>query len=242
MVGGRLPFRQRSGPNGRPAIDREEGARDTAALASGARDVLGVVLAGGRSRRFGGGDKCLVSLAGSTMLGRIVARMRPQVVRLLLSANGTPRRFAAFGLPVAADPLPGHPGPLAGILAGLEWAAAHAPECRWVASVPADAPFLPSDLVLRLMTAVRANDGAAACARSAGRLHPIVGLWSVTLAPALRTAMVRDGLRAVGEWARLCRASVVDFPSGGTADPFFNVNRPEDAARARALIEGGGGA
>src|SRR5215468_7747340 len=119
--------------------------------------VIGLLLAGGLSRRMGGGDKCLRLLGGETILARIITRVRPQVQRLLLNANGDPARFAPYGLPVVTDSVEGFAGPLAGVLAGLDWAAANAPDCPWVASVPTDAPFLPIDLVARLLAAVR-ND------------------------------------------------------------------------------------
>src|SRR5215470_6627588 len=116
--------------------------------------VIGLLLAGGQSRRMGGGDKCLRLLGGETILARAVARVGPQVRQLILNANGDPARFAPYGLPVVADSVEGFAGPLAGVLAGLDWAAANAPGCPWVASVPTDAPFLPADLVARFLTAV----------------------------------------------------------------------------------------
>jgi molybdopterin-guanine dinucleotide biosynthesis protein A len=196
--------------------------------------VIGLLLAGGQSRRMGGGDKCLRLLGGETILARIVARVRPQVRRLILNANGDPARFAPYGLPVVADSVEGFAGPLAGVLAGLDWAAANAPDCSWVASVPTDAPFLPADLVARLLAAVE-NSAAMACAASGGQSHPVVGLWPVRLRDDLRHALVAEQIHKVDIWTARYRLATVDFPIAGI-DPFFNTNRPEDLAEAERLL------
>lgn len=200
--------------------------------------VLGLVLAGGRASRMGGGDKGLLPLAGRPLLAHILERLAPQVARVVLNANGDPRRFAAFGLPVVADTVAGLPGPLAGLLAGLEWAAAAAPELRWLASVPGDGPFLPPDLVSRLRAAADAAGGAAIAA-SRGRGNPVVGLWPVAGAAALRRALLEEGLRRVEDWARRQGAVTVEWPPG-PPDPLFNVNSPEDLAEAEGLLRGRG--
>src|SRR6202789_4411347 len=148
--------------------------------------VPGVVLAGGLARRMGGGDKPLREIGGRTILARVIARLGPQCERLLLSANGDPLRFASFGLPVVADGVKQHPGPLAGILAGLDWAAAHQPNAQWIVSAPGDCPFLPRDLVARLRQAVSAQGAELAVAASQGRAPPVIGLWKVGLRDALR--------------------------------------------------------
>ena len=199
------------------------------------RPVLGVLLAGGQARRMGGGDKCLRLLAGQTLLDRIVARIRPQVAGLLLNANGDPARFAATGLPVAADAVPGYAGPLAGVLTGMEWAAAHAPDCPWVLTVPTDAPFLPLDLAGRLLASVEVAGADMACAVSDGRTHPVVGLWPVRLAPALRQAMTVEDIRKVDLWTGRYRLAEAAWPST-PVDPFFNANRPDDLAVAEAIL------
>ncbi len=152
--------------------------------------VCGVLMAGGRSRRMGGGDKCLRALAGKPILADVITRVRPQVSPLLLNANGDPARFADFGLPVVADVVGDFAGPLAGVLTGLEWAAAQAPESTWLASFATDAPFLPADLVARMADAVEAQGADMACAASNGRDHPVFGLWPLGLAGDLRRAMV----------------------------------------------------
>jgi molybdopterin-guanine dinucleotide biosynthesis protein A len=196
--------------------------------------VVGLLLAGGQSRRMGGGDKCLRPLGGEAILSRIVGRVRPQVRRLVLNANGNPARFAGYDLPVIADSIEGFAGPLAGVLAGLDWAAANAADCPWVASVPTDAPFLPADLVSRLRAAV--EQGAdMACAASGGQPHPVVGLWPVRLRGDLRHALVAEQIHKVDIWTARYRLATVEFPIGGI-DPFFNTNRPEDLAEAERLL------
>ncbi|MBI3454147.1 MAG: molybdenum cofactor guanylyltransferase MobA [Rhodospirillales bacterium] len=197
--------------------------------------VAGVILAGGLARRMGGGDKCLRPLGGRPILAHIVARVRPQVAALVLNANGDPARFAEFGLPVAADVVEGFAGPLAGVLTGLEWAAAHAPACRWVASFAGDAPFVPPDFVARMVAAAEGEGAELACAASGGRTHPVFGLWPVALAPALRRALVGEDIRKVDVWTARYRLATVEFPSV-PVDPFFNANRPEDLADAERLL------
>jgi len=202
--------------------------------------IAGVLLAGGLSRRMGGGDKCLRALGGQPLLARIIDRVRPQVGHLVLNANGDPSRFSDFGLPVASDSVEGFAGPLAGVLTGLEWAREHHPDCRWMASFPTDAPFLPRDLVVRMLAAVDASGSDMACATSGGRAHPVVGLWPVRLAEDLRRAMVDEDIRKVDVWTARYRLEQVAFQSE-PVDPFFNTNRPEDLAAAETLLGEGAG-
>jgi molybdopterin-guanine dinucleotide biosynthesis protein A len=197
--------------------------------------VVGVLLAGGQSRRMGGGDKCLRLLGGRPILARIIDRVRPQVRRLILNANGDPARFADYGLPVAGDSVEGFAGPLAGVLAGLDWAAAHAPDCPMIATVPTDAPFLPENLVSRLLSAVEQESADLACAASNGQSHPVVGLWPVRLRDALRRAMTGEDIRKVDSWTARYRLATVEFLSV-PVDPFLNVNRPEDLAEAERFL------
>ncbi|MEL0022492.1 MAG: molybdenum cofactor guanylyltransferase MobA [Rickettsiales bacterium] len=197
--------------------------------------VLGLLLAGGQSRRMGGGDKCLRELAGKTLLQRIVERVQPQVGQLLLNANGDPARFAAFDLPIVEDVVDGFAGPLAGILTGLRWAQREAPQCCWVLSVPTDAPFLPLNLVARMLNAVADGKAELACAFSNGRTHPVVGLWRVDLADALEEALVKEDMRKIDRWTARYRLAVVEFDTN-PIDPFFNTNRPEDLAEAARLL------
>jgi molybdopterin-guanine dinucleotide biosynthesis protein A len=196
--------------------------------------IAGIVLAGGLSRRMGGGDKCLQPLAGRPLLAHIVERAAGQVTALALNANGDAARFAAFGLPVVADSVPRFAGPLAGVLAGLDWAAASDPRCTHVASFAGDAPFLPRDLVARLWAAVADGRHELACAASGGRAHPVFGLWPVTLREALRRAMVEEGVRKVDVWTARYDLVAVDFATA-PVDPFFNANWPEDLAEAERL-------
>jgi molybdopterin-guanine dinucleotide biosynthesis protein A len=204
------------------------------------RRVVGVLLAGGLARRMGGGDKCLRPLGGRPILARVIERAAPQVDALVLNANGDPARFAAFGLPVAADLVEGFAGPLAGVLTGLEWAKAHRPDAGWVASIATDTPFLPRDLVSCLLDAVAAEGAQLACAASGGRNHPVFGLWPVALAGELRQALVEEGMRKIDAWTARYRLAVVEFPIA-RLDPFFNTNRPEDLAEAELLLAQGTG-
>lgn len=202
--------------------------------------IVGILLAGGLSRRMGGGDKCLRPIGGRTILERIVERVRPQVTRLVLNANGDPARFAAFGVPVVGDTVEGFAGPLAGVLSGLEWAQRNAPECAWIASFPTDSPFLPLDLVARLAEAIERTDADLACAASGGRAHPVIGFWPVRLAGDLRRAMIEEDVRKVDAWTARYRLEQVPFPVD-PFDPFFNTNRPQDLEAAEALIRDGAG-
>ena len=199
-------------------------------------NIAGVILAGGQSRRMGGGDKCLRELAGRTLLSRIVERVRGQVGPLALNANGDPSRFAAIGLPVVSDSVGGFAGPLAGVLTGLEWARDHAPGCEFVATFACDAPFLPVDLVTRMMHAMSEQGADMACAASGGRDHPVFALWPVRLAPELREALVDEDIRKVDVWTARYRLARVAFATD-PVDPFFNVNRPDDFAAAEALAK-----
>jgi molybdopterin-guanine dinucleotide biosynthesis protein A len=172
----------------------------------------------------------------------VIERARPQVGPLVLNANGDPARFAAFGLPVAADVVAGFAGPLAGVLTGMEWAMANAPDCAHVASFACDAPFLPTDLVARLAAAMAETGAELACAASQGRSHPVFGLWPVRLAGALRRAIVEGEVRKVDVWTARYRLATADFPvvdtPSGRLDPFFNANHPDDLATAERLADG----
>ena len=198
--------------------------------------VAGVVMAGGLSRRMGGGDKGLRLLAGRSIMERVIERARPQVGPLVLNANGDPARFEAFGLPVAADVVEGFAGPLAGVLTGLDWVSRNAPDCTWLASFACDAPFLPRDLVRRMLDAVSAEDADLACAASEGRAHPVFGLWPLRLKDDLARFLGEEGGRKVDVWTGRYRLATVTFESlatdAGPLDPFFNANRPEDLAAA----------
>jgi molybdenum cofactor guanylyltransferase len=196
--------------------------------------ILGLVLAGGLARRMGGGDKTRIRIGGKTILERVLARLKPQCVAVILNANGDPARFADTGLPVVPDTVPDFAGPLAGILAGLDWAAAHVPAIAEVASVPGDCPFLPADLVARLLAARQAAGVPLACARSGDWRHPVVGLWPVALREDLRKALVEENMHKIESWTARHGIAIGDWPAT-PVDPFFNVNTPADAAEAERI-------
>jgi molybdopterin-guanine dinucleotide biosynthesis protein A len=199
---------------------------------------LGVVLAGGLARRMGGGDKARLRIGGRTILQRVLERLEPQCARLILNANGDPARFADTGLAIVPDSVGGFAGPLAGILAGLEWAAAHAPEMNDVVSVPGDCPFLPDDLVARLFSARATAGTPLACARSGEWRHPVIALWPLDLCHALRQALVDEGLHKIESFTARHGVAIADWPAV-PIDPFFNVNTPDDAAEAERLAAQG---
>jgi molybdopterin-guanine dinucleotide biosynthesis protein A len=205
--------------------------------------TLGLVLAGGLARRMGGGDKARIEIGGVTILDRVLACLSAQCTGIIINANGDPQRFADTGLPVIADNVPGFAGPLAGILAGLDWLAAQSNGIEWMVSVPGDCPFLPDDLVQRLHAARRQLGAGVglACARSGEWRHPVVGLWPLALRADLRKALVDEGLRKIEVWTARHGVAIADW-SDQPIDPFFNVNTPEDAARAeRVALQHQGG-
>ena len=190
----------------------------------------GILLAGGLATRMGGGDKSLKVLGDRPILAHVIDRIRPQVSALALNANGDPARLADWGLPVVLDAIPDFPGPLAGIHAGMVWARTHA--AADVVSIPTDTPFLPADLVDRLLAA--RGDADIAVARSEGQPHPVVALWPAKLADELHR-LVSEGMRRVTEFAGRHKVAYADFPVG-EIDPFLNINRPEDLEQAAALL------
>jgi molybdenum cofactor guanylyltransferase len=196
----------------------------------------GVLLAGGLARRMGGGDKPMRTIHGRTILERVIARLAPQCDGLILNANGDPARFAAFGLPVIADTVADFPGPLAGILAALDWTAANWPGVGWIVSAAADCPFLPRDLVARLQQARIAENAELAVAASGGQSHPVIGLWSVSLREKLRHALVVEDIRKIDRWTARFKLATVTWPTE-PIDPFFNANTMDDIAEAERLAE-----
>ncbi|WP_229266820.1 molybdenum cofactor guanylyltransferase MobA [Leptospira sp. severe_002] len=196
--------------------------------------VLGLVLAGGLARRMGGGDKPMTTVGGQSILSRALERLAPQCKLMVINANGDPARFAFTHLPVVPDDVPGFAGPLAGILAGLDWAAKHAPDVDTVASVPGDCPFLPRNLVARLEEARRIENKPMACAHSGDWRHPVVALWPVSLRQDLRHALVDEDLRKIEVWTARHGVALADWPAE-PVDPFLNVNTPDDVARAEKL-------
>lgn len=202
--------------------------------------IVGTILAGGQSRRMGGGDKCLLELGGKPLLAHVIERLEPQVSGIVLNANGDPTRFDAFGMQVVPDPVEGFAGPLAGVLAGMTWAAVNDPAARWVATAASDTPFFPLDLVARLHAATGGTYPAIAMAASGGRTHPVFGLWPTALKEDLEVALT-GGTRKVLDWTDRHASFTVEFGpvsiGGESIDPFFNANRPDDLERARALLE-----
>lgn len=198
--------------------------------------TLGLVLAGGQARRMGGGDKALIEIGGITILDRVLAVLSAQCTGIIINANGDPSRFADTGVPVVPDDIPGYPGPLAGILAGLDWLAAQENGVEWIVSVPGDCPFLPDDLVEKLHGARRRLGAGVplACARSGEWRHPVVGLWPLALRADLRKALVEENLRKIEVWTARHGVAIADWPDK-PVDPFLNVNTPEDVKRAASI-------
>src|ERR1700724_121939 len=196
---------------------------------------VGILLAGGLARRMGGGDKTLRKAGGIPLLAHAVAALRPQCEGLVLSANGDPARFAGFDVPVVADDVQGFKGPLAGILAGLDWIAARCPDVPLAVSVPADTPFLPGDLAARLIEARAKDNALIACAGSGGRTHPAVAVWPVSIRNDLRHALVVEDRRKVEAFLQNYSRAIVDWAIE-PHDPFFNANDPSDLAAAETIL------
>lgn len=197
--------------------------------------TLGVLLAGGLARRMGGGDKPMKTIAGRTILERVIERLKPQCDQIILNANGNASRFASFGLPVVADTIEGFAGPLAGVLTALDWTAAHRPDVEWVLSTATDCPFLPHDLVARLQHARISKGAQLAVAASGDRVHPVIGLWNVALREDLRHALVVEDMRKIDRWTARYKLATVTWPDK-PIDPFFNANTIEDLAEAERLV------
>ncbi len=205
---------------------------------------LGVILAGGRATRMGGGDKCLLELGSQSLLEHVIERIEPQVAGLAINANGAADRFGRFGLPVLPDSIGGHPGPLAGVLAGMDWAAEQGAET--IVTVAADTPFFPCDLVPHLLLASEGQSAPLVLAATKGEAktksksksglirHPTFGLWPVALRDDLRNALTQ-GLSKVVLWTDPNGGRLAEFPVSGF-DPFFNINTPEDLAKAQELL------
>jgi len=198
--------------------------------------TLGLVLAGGLARRMGGGDKARIEIGGVTILDRVLATLSGQCIDIIINANGDPKRFEDTGCVVVADTVPDFAGPLAGILAGLDWLAAQGNGVEWLLSVPGDCPFLPDDLVERLHQARRKMGAGVplACARSGEWRHPVVGLWPLALREDLRKALVEEDLRKIEVWTARHGVAIAEWPDQ-PIDPFFNVNTPDDAKRAEQV-------
>ena len=197
--------------------------------------TIGLILAGGQARRMGGVDKAFIEVGGKPLLEHAIARARPQVSDLLISANGDPSRFARFGFPVLADRVQGFLGPLAGILTGLEWMRANRPDARWLASFACDCPFFPTNMVERLVKMAIERRTRITMAASAGRHHPVFAVWSAEISDTAESVLVQAGYRKMDDW-------IADFThrrlifGARPFDPFFNINTPDDVARAESLL------
>ena len=206
-----------------------------------AAGCAGVLLAGGKARRMGGGDKCLRPLAGKPLLAHVLERVRSQVGPLLLNSNSDPANFADYDLPVKADVVGDFAGPLAGVLTGMDWAAEAAPEATWLASFATDAPFLPHDLVARMREAVESGGAVMACAKSHGRRHPVFGLWPMAYREQLRRAMLEEEIRKVDRWTGRYHLVEVAFPDeelpGGAVDPLLQHQPPRRPGQGRGLFD-----
>ena len=198
-------------------------------------NIVGVLLAGGKSRRMGGGDKCLLQLGGKTILQHAIDRATPQVGNLILNINGDPDRFSHYNLNIVSDDIGNFAGPLAGVLTGMHWVKENHPECKWIVTFPTDTPFFPIDLASKLYDAVSNNKAELACAASGGRHHPVFGIWPVNLFAALKVAMEDDGIRKIDDWTSNYNLEVVKFEFT-KIDPFFNINRPEELQYAETLV------
>ena len=194
--------------------------------------TVGVILAGGRARRMGG-EKPFVPFRGRPLIAHAVERARPQVDELLINASDA-TRYATFRCEVIADAAGGFQGPLAGVVAGLDWMAAHAGEARWLATFACDAPFFPTDMVARLIAAAEAGETAIAIAASGAQHHPVFAVWRADLRVAADAAFTEKGVRKMDDAIALFSSVRVPFAMDGV-DPFFNINSPEDLARAEQM-------
>lgn len=199
---------------------------------------VGCILAGGLSTRLGGGDKSLADCGGRPLLARVIDRFAPQVGPLIINANGNPARFSAFGRTVVPDTIAGHPGPLAGILAALDWTAENVPDASYVVTAAADTPFFPEILVEALRDQLSGPDMIVTAASEAGR-HPVFGLFPMSLRADLRAFLAEGSTRKVTAWIDTHRVATVHFPplrlADTVIDPFFNVNSPADLDVARSM-------
>ncbi|GGY66098.1 molybdenum cofactor guanylyltransferase [Cellvibrio zantedeschiae] len=196
--------------------------------------VVGIILAGGLARRMGGGDKCLLPLAGKTLLQRTIDRAQPQVTQLLLNANGNSLRFARTRLPVVADVFPNNLGPLAGIHAGFTWMQTKAPAAEWLVSFASDTPFFPANLVEELVKAAKSSPSRLVVATSKLNTHPVFALWHRSLKEEIETQLNSGEAPRLQEWMRNYNPAQVDFEAE-QYDPFFNINTPQDLYAAEPL-------
>jgi len=199
-------------------------------------EIIGVILSGGLSRRMGNRDKSFLPLANKPLFEHVLGRFSPQCSSVIISCNGHNEQLSSYHLPIIKDSLDGFLGPLAGLLASMEWVQQHQPETQWIATVPVDTPFLPTNLVASLYQSIHDNHSTIACATSNQRTHPVIGLWPVKLLSELRIALTEQDIRQVGLWTSHYKVSHPDF-SNQTIDPFFNINCHEDLIEAEVLYD-----
>ena len=196
--------------------------------------VVGIILAGGLARRMGGGDKCLLPLAGKTLLQRTIERAQPQVSQLLLNANGSSLRFARTRLPVIADANPNNLGPLAGVHAGFTWMQVNTPKHEWLVSFASDTPFFPTNIADELLAAALKANKTIAVATSKLRVHPVFSIWHVSVASKISAQLITGEAPRLQDWMKAQEALEVDFNADGY-DPFFNINTPQDLYAAEPM-------
>lgn len=189
--------------------------------------IIGVILAGGLARRLGRVDKAFVRLGQTNLLQRAIDICEPQCSQIIINANGDPDRFHQTTKTIVADTIQGHAGPLAGVLAAMQWVLRNSPQTKWIATLPVDTPFAPDDFALKLLSQITKSNSEMACASSNGRHHPVVGLWPVNLADDLRDAMINEDIRKVDQWTARYKLINVEFEVENY-DPFFNINTPQD--------------
>ncbi|MBV1875568.1 MAG: molybdenum cofactor guanylyltransferase MobA [Cycloclasticus sp.] len=199
-------------------------------------DIIGVILAGGLSRRMNNQNKCFIPLNGKPLFEYVLEKLSPQCDTILINSNEQNERLAAYQFPIVKDSLEGFLGPLAGILSAMEWAKQHKPESKWILTVPVDTPFLPDDLLSKLYQSVQTTHSELACACSLGRTHPVIGLWPTSLADDLRLALTKEGMRKIDLWTSRYKISQQDF-NNDNLDPFFNINCNEDLIEAESLLK-----
>ena len=196
--------------------------------------ILGVILAGGKSRRFGESDKFFQKLTGETLLSRVIERISTQVDMLIINSNSERKKFSEYPYDIIQDTIPGYAGPLAGILTGMEWASEYLPEYKWVVTFAADAPFIPLDCVDKMHNTAINDDANIVCAASGGRTHPVCALWQTQLSKPLRIAITQENIRKIDTWTESQNLSIVEFPIE-PFDPFFNINHLEDLVQAEKI-------
>ncbi len=196
--------------------------------------ICGLILAGGQARRMGGGDKCLLPLAGKSLLQRTIERAQPQVNHLLLNANGNSLRFARSKLPVVPDQFEEFKGPLAGIHAGLCWIRDTHPNNEWMISFASDTPFFPKDLAFCLMSEAKKHSVLTAIAESNTQMHPTFALWHVSLLDKIGALLMQEKIPSLQDFVKSHKMVSVDFTKSDY-DPFFNINTPQDLYRAETI-------